>query len=268
MSFGRIVNYVMQLLDWMTDLLITYTELYYQHAVYISGKNERSNDRGVGKCCIFRALFTTTLHGTEVKDVRLSGISSEIMNQLISYAYLRHINVTEENVHSLLITADYLSILGILKICCDYLKSLLTPRNCISIMQFARSHFCQDLARDAETYLLRNFNDVSVKSDEILLLSLEDFKAIVSHDDLNVKSEETVWEAILRWIEYDAEKRKPHIVTLMQTIRLGLLDTQFFLEHVKDHPFVISCEESRPLIIETLKFLYDLEMITHRDGEV
>lgn len=216
----------------------------------------------------FRALFTTTLHGTEVKDVRLSGISSEIMNQLISYAYLRHINVTEDNVHSLLITADYLSILGILKICCDYLKSMLTPQNCISIMQFAKSHFCQDLSRDAEIYLLRNFNDVSVKSDEILLLSLEDFKAIVSHDDLNVKSEETVWEAILRWIDYDAEKRKPHIVTLMQTIRLGLLDTQFFLEHVKDHPYVTSCEESRPLIIETLKFLYDLEMITHRDGEV
>lgn len=190
------------------------------------------------------------------------------MNQLISYAYLRDINVTPENVHNLLITADYLSILGILKICCDFLKSTLTPMNCISIMQFARSHFCQDLAKQAEVYLLRNFNEVSVKSEEMLLLPLEDFKQIVSHDDLNVKSEETVWEAILRWINFDAEKRKPYIVTLMQTIRLGLLDTQFFLEHVKDHPYVTSCDESRPLIIETLKFLYDLEMITHRDGEV
>lgn len=216
----------------------------------------------------FRALFTTTLHGTEVTDVHLSGIPSDIMNQLISYAYIRHIKVNAENVFSLLITADYLSILGILQICCDFLKSMLTPVNCISILQFARGHFCQQLAKDAETYLLRNFNDVSVNSDEMLLLSLDDFKAIVSHDDLNVKTEETVWEAILRWIEHDPDKRKRHIVALMQTIRLGLLDTQFFLERVKDHPFVTGCEESRPLIIETLKFLYDLEMITHRDGEV
>lgn len=49
---------------------------------------------------------------------------------------------------------------------------------------------------------------------------------------------------------------------------VGLLDTQFFLEHVKDHPYVTGCEESRPMIIETLKFLYDLETISHRDGEV
>lgn len=172
---------------------------------------------------IGRALFTTTLHGTEVKDVRLSGISSETMNQLISYAYLRHINVNEDNVRTLLITADYLSILGILKICCDYLTSMLTPKNCISIMQFAKAHFCQDLAQKAETYLLRNFNEVSVQSEEMLQLSLEDFKSIVSHDYLNVKSEDTVWEAILRWIDHDPEKRKQHIVTLMQTIRLGLL---------------------------------------------
>lgn len=83
-----------------------------------------------------------------------------------------------------------------------------------------------------------------------------------------MKSEETVWETILRWINHNPEQRRKHIVALMKCIRLGLLDTQFFLEHVKDHPYVTGCEDSRPMIIETLKFLYDLEMITHRDGEV
>lgn len=43
---------------------------------------------------------------------------------------------------------------------------------------------------------------------------------------------------------------------------------QFFLENVKDHPYVTGNEGSRPIIIETLKFLYDLEMIAQRDGEV
>lgn len=70
--------------------------------------------------------------------------------------------------------------------------------------------------------------------------------------------------SIFRWIEYSTDSRKQYIVELMKCIRLGLLDTQFFLERVKDHPYVASCEASRPMIIETLKFLYDLEMITHR----
>lgn len=37
---------------------------------------------------------------------------------------------------------------------------------------------------------------------------------------------------------------------------------------MKDHPYVTGNEGSRPIIIETLKFLYDLEMIAQRDGEV
>lgn len=40
------------------------------------------------------------------------------------------------------------------------------------------------------------------------------------------------------------------------------------MENVKDHPYVTGNEGSRPIIIETLKFLYDLEMIAQRDGEV
>ena len=40
------------------------------------------------------------------------------------------------------------------------------------------------------------------------------------------------------------------------------------LLQVKNHPYVIENEDCRPLIIETLKFIYDLEMITQRDGEV
>ena len=37
---------------------------------------------------------------------------------------------------------------------------------------------------------------------------------------------------------------------------------------MKDHPLVTGNEACRPIIIETLRFLYDLEMITQRDGEV
>lgn len=93
-------------------------------------------------------------------------------------------------------------------------------------------------------------------------------RSLVGADELNVKSEQTVWELILRWINYDLESRKDYIVDLMKNIRLGLLDTQFFLENVKDHPYVVGNDACRPIIIETLKFLYDLEMITQKDGEV
>ncbi|XP_028138655.2 kelch-like protein 10 isoform X3 [Diabrotica virgifera virgifera] len=216
----------------------------------------------------FRALFTTSLQNREKHRVHLSGITSDMLHKLLVYIYLRKLDINEDNVYSVLITADYLSILGVLDLCCQFLEEHLTPKNCLGTLSFAQSHFCRDLSNNSWKYIMKNFAQIAVESDEILSLSLNQIQDIINSDDLNVKSEETVWEVILRWIDHDTENRRKHIVELMKCIRLGLLDTQFFLEHVKEHPYVSSSEESRPMIIETLKFLYDLEMITHSPNNI
>ncbi|XP_014616695.1 PREDICTED: kelch-like protein 10 [Polistes canadensis] len=216
----------------------------------------------------FRALFTTTLHSREKTDVLLPGVTSEMMNLLLEYAYLRSLDVNRDNVCQLLVTADYLSILGVLELCCEYLRQNLQPENCIGIVRFAREHFCKGLENDAYRYVMRHFVQVAQKSNEILDLPINELSKLIGADELNVKSEETVWELVLKWINHDPDGRKGHIVELMQNIRLGLLNTQFFLENVKDHIYVVGNEACRPIIIETLKFLYDLEMITQKDGEI
>ncbi|CAH0714340.1 unnamed protein product, partial [Brenthis ino] len=216
----------------------------------------------------FLALFTTTLHSREQSDVLISGVRSEILLLLIEYAYLRRIEVTDVNVHELLMTADYLAFLGVLQLCCDHLRASLCPKNCLGIMMFARRVFCYKLEAESRRYLLRYFVTVATQSDEFLHLPIDELNSIILEDELNVKSEEVVWDAVLRWVNYDPDMRWHHTVKLMGSIRLGLLDTQFFLENVKDHPYVTGNEGSRPIIIETLKFLYDLEMIAQRDGEV
>ncbi|XP_043470677.1 kelch-like protein 10 [Leptopilina heterotoma] len=216
----------------------------------------------------FRALFTTTLHSHEQTDVLLPGVSSYTMNLLLEYAYLRTLDINNDNVCQILITADYLNIIGVLDLCCNYLTENLVPANCIGILRFAREHFCRGLEADTYRYVMRNFVQIAQKSLEVLALPIEELRTLVGADELNVKNEDIVWELVLRWIDYDPIERKGYIVDLMKNIRLGLLDTQFFLENVKDHPYVAGNEACRPIIIETLKFLYDLEMIAQRDGEV
>ncbi|XP_069675813.1 kelch-like protein 10 [Periplaneta americana] len=216
----------------------------------------------------FRALFTTSLHTREKTDVLIPGVSTEMLSLILEYAYVRTVEITQDNVCQLLIAADYLSVLGLLQLCCDFLRGMLEPENCIGIMQFASTYFCSQLRADAHLYVMRNFVQVAKQSEELVELPLEEMLALVGADELNVKSEEVVWDCVLQWINHDPEARKMHVVDLMKNIRLGLLDTQFFLENVKDHVYVSGNESCRPLIIETLRFLYDLEVITQKDGEV
>lgn len=95
-----------------------------------------------------------------------------------------------------------------------------------------RDHFCYDLESAIFKYILHNFSEIAKYCTDLLYLSFEDLETITSSDVLNVKSEETVWETILAWLNYDPEHRKRHVVDLLKCVRHGLLDTQYFLERV------------------------------------
>lgn len=68
-------------------------------------------------------------------------MSGSIMEQIIQYAYLRNCTIDADNVHELLISADYVGVIGLVALCKQYLAQILTPENCVSIMGFARYLF-------------------------------------------------------------------------------------------------------------------------------
>lgn len=195
-------------------------------------------------------------------------IRGEMLSLLLEFIYTREMWLSEVNVLPIFEAADYLSLLKIRNKCCEFIENQIEEMNCLGVLRFAQDWFCPDLQRVAHTYITRNFVDVSKISEEMLELSLEEVASLFSDDELNVKNEEVVWEAALRWIKYNEPLRKVHIVDLLKTVRTGLMDTQYFMEKVKESSFVQGHEGCRPIVIETLRFLYDLEVITERDGEI
>lgn len=208
----------------------------------------------------FRALFTNEAFNTNSREIVIPGVSADIMKIIIDYAYTGHVDVNQENVEMLLPAADQFHVMGIVKRCCDFLSKELCATNCIGIYKFARMYFCHSLERISFRYLMYNFHEISTLSNEFLQLSTEELAEILSRDELNAKNEELVFDAVLRWIDYDPERRKGSIAKLLWYVRLGLLTTQYFVEKVKPHPYVRESEACKPVVIETLKYLYDLDM--------
>lgn len=213
----------------------------------------------------FRALFTNELFNTNRREVVIPGVSAEVMRIIIDYAYTRHVDVTPDNVEMLLPAADQFHVIGIIKACCDFLTAELAAENCIGIYKFAKMYFCHNLERNSFRYIMHNFYQVSSSSNEFLQLTADELADILARDELNVKNEELVFDSVLRWIDYDPERRKSSIAKLMRSIRLGLLTTQYFVEKVKPHPYVRESDACKPIVIETLKYLYDLDMEEERE---
>lgn len=96
------------------------------------------------------------------------------------------------------------------------------PNWCVPYWNSVREN--KDLYKVAHLYVLRNFEEIAVKSSQLMELPVEELYSILNDDLLNVKDEYLVWQCILRWIEHDRETRKMQISKLLSAIRLGCLN--------------------------------------------
>lgn len=222
----------------------------------------------LGSCSdYFRTLFTTSLP-SEKDHISIGGIRGMIMERIIKYAYLRELDISEEDMFEMYAAADFLGMPSLQERCIQYIKSVLRTENCVRVMLYGQQRHCTALYEFARKYVLKNFLEVSRQCSDLMKVELEDICGLLSDECLNVKDEEPVWECCVRWIDADVTNRIKHIARLLRAVRLGLLKTQYFLEKVKEHPFVLGNDETKPIIIETLTFLYDLDMVNSKHSKV
>ncbi|XP_078080629.1 kelch-like protein 10 isoform X2 [Mustelus asterias] len=216
-----------------------------------------------GKCVdlhFTRALFTSGWNSIEKKVYNIPGVSPDMMKLIIEYAYTRTVPVTVENVERLLAAADQFNVLGIVRACCEFLESQLCLENCIGICKFADYYFCPELRHKAYMYILHHFEEIVKVSEEFLELSAFELRDIIEKDELNVKQEDVVFDAILKWIAQDPDIRKKCIVILLPKVRLALMNAEYFMNNVKNNDYVKDNDDCKPIIINALKAMYDLNM--------
>ena len=94
-----------------------------------------------------------------------------------------------------------------------------------------------------------NFVDV-IETDEFLLLPVNQLVDVISNDELNVKQEEQVYQAVMNWVRHDVDDRKQYLGQLMYHVRLPLLDTKFLVTKVGNDPLFKQDQICRDLIDE------------------
>ncbi len=96
--------------------------------------------------------------------------------------------------------------------CCDFLKQQLDASNCLEISIFADAHSLIELKRIADKYTKEHFEDI-IKSDKFcrLLTTPQQLIDLISSDELRVRSEGRVFNAVMAWIHHDVEKRRPFL---------------------------------------------------------
>ncbi|KAL1243034.1 Kelch-like protein [Trichinella spiralis] len=203
-------------------------------------------------CPYFKAMFHSNMSEAVQGKIRIHGVEPDALKSLVNFMYTSEIAITAENVQYILIAADLLEMSEVTNCCCEFLKSQLSPSNCIGIQEFAEHHSCIALSIFARVYCEQHFNEV-IKNEEYLSLSLENLLQIISSDNLKTRCESDVCEAVMKWTRHDLERRQAYLPKLFRCIRLPLLPIQYLFDVVEKNELVKASMPCKDLIIDALK---------------
>lgn len=201
----------------------------------------------------FYAMFTNNMAESRIKEITMKEIEPAALENLINFAYSGQVCIDNHNVQSLMVGASFLQMIKVRNACADFLISRFNPHNVIGIRRFGDSMGCQYLVEAADKYIDHNFLRVS-QSEEFLALEYDDLSNLLKRDNLVVTTEEVVFEACMKWVKQDENKRSTVFPKVLALIRLPLLSPQFLVDRVARENLIRSSLQCRDLLDEAKDF--------------
>lgn len=187
----------------------------------------------------FKAMLTSKMQESDQRDITLMNIDGDGLKRIVGFAYTGKLEITETSAQGILVTASLLALPEIVSACERFIGKHLGAANCLGIAEFARLHHLEALASTAEQYSSKHFSSVAI-NDEFLYLSVDRVEELVRNDDITIKAEEEVYEAVTRWLYHDLESRKEHAERLYHHVRFPILSSNFLKKVAQNNNLLTS----------------------------
>ncbi|XP_010765451.1 kelch-like protein 40b [Notothenia coriiceps] len=190
----------------------------------------------------FRSIFLSDLEESKKKEIVLEDVEPGVMGLVLKYLYTCKINVTEQNVQDIFAVANVYQIPSIFTVCVSFLQKRLSLSNCLAVFRLGLMLDCPRLALSARNYACERFQLIS-RDDEFLQLLPGELAAILANDNLNVETEEAVFEALMNWVGRDTGSREKELPGLLDCIRLRLVSQDYLKETVEKNELISNSSE-------------------------
>ncbi|XP_060063558.1 kelch-like protein 26 [Ylistrum balloti] len=120
----------------------------------------------LASCCqYFRAMFTDGLKECQQMEIQLNGVTATGIHNLIDFAYTSKILLNFDNIEDILLSANHIQMLPVLKACSNFLKDHLSIENCANMANWADLFSLTELKIHILKFICRNFSALSCSSE-------------------------------------------------------------------------------------------------------
>ena len=247
--------------DFKEELIHKLDELRKSNLVCDATVRAEGQDFPAHRCVLsagspfFRALFTSELRVKENEDnvIELTEITCDALTEVLQYIYTGKAKINSSNAEDLVIAADYLIVPRLKSKAELFLEGSISVSNCLALKSFASQYNCESLGQAAVTYSCENFVAVS-KSSDFLSLELEKVKELLGEDKINVRQEEEVYEAMMRWVKHDVTSRECSLPDLLKCVRLFSMSKYSLRQILEEEELVKKSPRSVAIVVNGLDY--------------
>ncbi len=204
----------------------------------------------------FYDKFITNLESLEHNILDIDDIGFDTLTSAVPYIYSGNIELTVEKTEKLIPASVSLMLPELTKQCENFLEERKSDiSDCIVVYRIAKANSLDDTSQRAWETMLDNFQaiittsafkelpetevhtEVKYISDKVITEVHTEVKYI-SDKDLNVASEDPVFEAVVTWSRHDMENRKDKFEKLLENVTLLHCSLKFLGDVVMEEPLV------------------------------
>ena len=184
--------------------------------------------------------------------IRLEDMSKVAIEELLDYLYTGHVDVTQHNAFDLLKIADFLVIPSLKEVSSKFIIQSLSSSNCFMAYYLAVNYRCFELQEKARDFIYANFTRV-VEHEDFLNLTINEVEEWISSDEIRVRGEEDVFQAIVKWAEQKGSGEREKFFELFRHVRLIYLSRNYVLNDILPHPLVTNDKACTAFVLDAVK---------------
>lgn len=242
-NFGEELNKIRHERMFCDVTLVVEAKQFHAHRIVLAARSK-----------YFYGVFTSDMLEKRSRTVSLGELSASAMDSLLDYIYTGDVEVTESNAEELVVAANYLLLPKLKNLAGKFLEREMMASNCVYFFKFAEQYNCKELKHYASQMIVRNFGMIG-HSKDFMQLGVKNLEELIAGDDVVVRSEEEIFEAILKWIHEDPDKREEYFPILFRHVRVTSVSQSYLFSNVATNSYVKNNPDCLARIVEANKML-------------
>ncbi|KAL9957686.1 hypothetical protein ACROYT_G034611 [Oculina patagonica] len=207
--------------------------------VYVCSGSQRFPAHRVvlaGTCPLFREKLAAARKESERKQQfdKLEipeHFDKSIVLNILNFLYEGKLALNANHMMKLLQLLSYLKLEEANIACERFTIDHLRTKNCIEFLQLAETLDLEQLKQKAMEYIQWNFLQVANEEDFVKLTAPQ-ITSLLGSNNLKVRREDRVYEAVWKWYKHDPERRDQDLDVVLKTIRFRQISTKFLKTRV------------------------------------